>query len=482
MAFCKFSSGYIAQASVVLDAKFLNDYLPYAPEHCIKVYLYGLLKCYNSTSYDNTLESFEKVLGMSKDDIESAFLYWQDENLVQVLNVDPIEVVYLPVKTSSKMLTKFKDKKYKDFTLRTQEIITGREVNTHEFNEYITLIESYSLEPDAMLMIMKYCVELKGEDVRYQYILSIAHDWAKRGICTVEKVEEEISNVELSRQDLNQVSKALKWTGTINFEHKKLYLKWTQELGFELGTIIHVAKGVAGLKTKFAYEKLDNKLTKYYEQRLMSVQEIEEYEANKQFLTKLAITINKALGIYYDNVENEVDTYIIKWKNMGYDEQVLSNIANYCFKNNIRTLDGMDSCIARFYKLGITTVTGLNQYIEQIVATDNQIKQILTDLNIERKVNSFDRTYFNTWTQVWNMPQEVIAHAVSLSVGKTNPMQYVNQVLSNWNSQGIKTIEQAKQQKVATPTQSTNNNIVTTRSYSADELGALFDNLANIDF
>lgn len=482
MAFCKFSSGYMAQTSIVIDAKFLNDYLPYAPEHCLKVYLYGLLKCYNSSSYDNTIEGFEKVLNMSKEDIESAFLYWQDENLVQVLNVNPIEIVYLPVKTSSKLLNKFKEKKYKEFTLRAQEIISGREINTHEFNEYITLIESFGMEPDAMLMIMKYCVDLKGDEIRYQYILSIAHDWAKRGICTVEKVEEELSTLEASSLDLQKLNKALKSNVTIGFEHKKLYIKWTQEMGFELGTILYVAKSISNLKTKFAYEKLDNKLTRYFEQKLMSIQEIEVYENTKHNLFKLAIAINKALGLYYDSVENEVDTYIIKWNNMGYDQQVLCDIANFCFKQNIRTLDGMDNIINRFYKLGITTKSGLDQYILQLSEIDSKIKELLSKLNLKRKVNSYDRNYYNTWTNTWNMPQDVIDYATSLAQNKTNPMQYINQILSNWNQQGIKTLEKAKQQKINIE-KNTNQtiNIVKTHSYSSDEINALFDNLDNIE-
>ncbi len=484
MAFCKFSSGYMAQTSVVIDAKFLNDYLPYAPEHCLKVYLYGLLKCYNSSSYDNTIDSFAKVLNMTKDDIESAFLYWQDENLVQVINVDPIEVVYLPVKTSSRNLAKFKEQKYKNFALRAQEIISGREINTHEFNEYFTLIESYSMEPDAMLMIMQYCVNTKSNDIRYQYILTIAHDWAKKGICTVEKVEEELEAIETSGQDIALVNKALKFGGSIGFEHKKLYTKWSQELGFELGTIIHVAKSIAGLKSKFAYEKLDTKLTKYYEQKLMSIQEIEEYEANKHALTGLAIAINKAIGVYYDNVDSEIDTYILKWLNMGYSEKVLCDIASYCFKQNIRTLNGMDKIVNKFYKLGITTEQGLAQHISDIIATDNEIKEILSSVNIERRVNTYDRNYYNTWVNVWSMPKDVIAYAASLAVDKISPMQYINQILSNWNSQNIKTLDKAKQHKpaIANTTPVTNNNTVTTRSYSADELNALFDNLENIDF
>ena len=62
MAFCKYSSSLINQGTINLDIKFLNDYVPIAPENCLKVYLFGLLKCQNSAGYDNTIESFEEIL------------------------------------------------------------------------------------------------------------------------------------------------------------------------------------------------------------------------------------------------------------------------------------------------------------------------------------------------------------------------------------------------------------------------------------
>ena len=481
MPFCRFSTGFIADSHVVLDTMFLNDYVPYAPECCLKVYLFGLLKCYNSDSYDNTLENFEKVLNLSKEDIISAFMYWQDQNLVQIINLEPeIEVRYLPVKNACKNLAKFKVEKYSSFALQAQEILS-RPVSTNEINEYITLIESFSMQPEALLMIMKYCTASKGENVSYQYILTVARNWAKEHILTTEKVEEKLTELTNILGDGAKVAAALKFRGNLSHEHSSFVIKWTRELGFELDTIIHVAKNVAKQTTRNGFERLNTALTKYYEQKLFSSLEIDEYEANKSALISLAKQVNKALGLYYENVDNIIDTYILPWISKGYNEETLVSVANFCFKNNVRTLDGMNERINKFFKLGYTTLSGINQYISDIISVDKDIKDILSKLAIERKVNSYDRDMYNVWTNKWQMPKEVIIYATSLSYGKTNPIQYLNQILSTWHSQNINSIEQAKQYKAPIKETAQTTNTVVGHSYTPDELSSLFDKLDEVE-
>ena len=481
MAFCKYSSGFVANSSITIDASFLNDFVPYAPENCLKVYLFGLLKCQNSSSYDNTIENFENVLGLSKQDIIDIFLYWQDQNLVQVLNVEPIEVRYLPVKNALKRVKVANIKKYSSFTLQAQEIIEGREITPHEFNEYIDFIESSKIQPEALLMIMKYCTNTKGNNIGYSYILTVAKNWVQEGIRTSEKVEEKLETLNALVSDNSKVAKALKFQGNLGIEHQQLFSKWKDEFGFDLGTIVYVAKETSKKTKKCGYEFLDNILCRYYEQKLMSIKEIEEYEANKESLSQIARSVNKAIGVYYEQIENVVDTYILPWVTKGYTEDTLLMVANFCFKNNIRTLSGMDTIINKFYKLGLVSTSAIEQYSKGLYEIDIEIKELLSKLGINRKVNSFDRSAYHTWSVEWNMPKDLIDYACELSSGKANGIQYMNKILSNWQQQNIKTLDKAKKNATVPTTQPNNNTIANRISYSEDELNALFDNLDGIE-
>ena len=262
-----------------------------------------------------------------------------------------------------------------------------------------------------------------------------------------------------------------------------MYEKWTKSLGFTLNTILALSKKVSTKTKSFSFEMLDKTLTKYYELKLMSFAEMQEYEANKSDLMNLARDVNKALGVYYESVENEVETYIIPWLNKGFNDMALTQIANFCFKSNIRTLDGMDSTIQKFYKLGLVSISSIDNHLAEIVSTDKKIKELLSKLNIDRRVNSFDRSFYRTWTYNYKYADDIIDYAISLSVNKANGMQYANALLSDWNAKGLKTLQEVKKQ---TPIQSVNSNnsferkSFVARSYSEEEVNALFDNLDEV--
>ena len=64
-------------------------------------------------------------------------------------------------------------------------------------------------------------------------------------------------------------------------------------------------------------------------------------------------------------------------------------------------------------------------------------------------------------------------------------MQYANTLLSNWNDLGYKTLQQVKKNNVNITPKSTKKTFerksFSTRSYSEEELSALFDNLEEIN-
>lgn len=483
MAFCKYSSSLINSETISIDIKFLNDYLAIAPNDCLKVYLFGLLKCQNSAGYDNTIENFENVLGLSKEDILDCFLYWQDQNLVQVLEVNPVEVRYLPVKDSIRTLKKLESKKYASFVHEVQEIITGRQITPNEYYKYIDFIETYSIKPCDFNMIVKYCVDRKGNNINSNYILTVAKIWAEEGVRTAEKIEEKIENLTLVTSDVNQVAKALKFKGNLSIEHQQMYEKWIKSYGFNLNNILLVAKKVSAKTKNFSFEMLDRKLTKYFELKLLSFGEIEEYEANKNDLVNLAREINKALGIYYESVENEIDTYILPWLSRGFNAKALVQIANFCFKSSIRNLVGMDESVQKFYKLGLTSINSINEYLSEVLEVDKRIKEILNELKIDRRVNSFDRSFYRTWTYTYKFNDEIIDYAVSIAKDRTNSMQYTNAILTDWHDKKLTSLEDIKKQKIDIKPQESAK--VTTKSFrqrtfSDEEVNALFDNLDEI--
>lgn len=482
MAFCKYSTEFIASSKTEIDNIFINDYLPFAQPQFVVVYIYGLYIC-GSSSFDNSIENFAKTLNMSEEDVIGAFEYWEEQGLVQVLRTNPIQITYIPLKNVLTANKLYKPEKYELFNQQANDIFMGkRSISKHEYQEYYDFLERYRMEQEALLMIMKYCVETKKSAVGYNYILTVAKNWASEGITTALQVEERLQAFENKSPELSEIFNLMGIKRAPYVEERALLNKWLNDYGFNLDVILHVAKSFKK-KSHFSFEKLDNALTKYYEMRLLSIMEIDSFEKEKKDLYSLAIEINKTIGVYYENLEGVVENYILKWINMGFEKNLLLEIANYCFKNSIRTLEGMDTAVNKFYKLGILSLDAFNQYMGDIIADDNKIKEILLNLGINRSVTSYDRNNYKIWTNDWKIRQELIDYAVSLAKGKDSPLKYLSRILADWRDKGIKNVDEAKSTtplSVAENSQKPKSNF-SGRSYSKDELNALFQSIDEID-
>lgn len=478
MAFCKFSSEYVISKETPVDNLFINEFLPYAPAECVKVYLYGLYKCTNSSSYDNTIENFAKVLNLTEEEVEDAFLYWQDEGLVQVLNTCPIEIRFMPLKNVINNTKKYKPEEFSTFNRQVQEILEGRQITPTEYDEYYYLLKTMHFQPEALLMIIKFCTQIKGANVGYKYIVTVAKNWANEGITTTKSVEERLFTYEQAGSDLEKLLKICGAKRNATLEEREMFLKWTKELGFNYNTIEYVAKLLK--PTKVNFEKLDARLLKYYEMKKLSIKEIEDYEKEKSEMYTLAREINKKMGLYYENLEPVVENYVSKWLNLGHNSTSLLALADYCFKNSIRTLEGLDSTVLKLYKLGIVSMEAIEEYMQELISLDKEIKEILEKLGISRMVTNQDRTYYKTWKQDWNLSSELIALGVEMSAGKFQPLQYLNKLLSNWHTNSVKTLDEAKNYIIPEkmPEKVSKNK---GRSYKKEELDALFDSLEEIE-
>ena len=443
MSFCKFSPSFTTKAQTMVDNAFILDYLPKAPDLCVKAYLLGLLKCNSGDSEDNTIEFFSKTLKVCADDVISLFKYWEEEGLVQVLSTDPVEVRYLPIQTSAS-IKKFKVDKYNDFNIQVQELFGKRMIMPNEFAEFYFLIETKHMEERALLQIIKYCVEYKGFNLSPNYVLTVARDWERQGIHSLKQVTEKISELGEVDDNMTLILDAMGSKRKVQLEDKELLNKWLTGFGFEMNVIIYVVKLIKNKKRRLDVNVLDEYLSRYFEMKLMSIQEIEGYEKEKENMYFIAMAVNKELGIFYEDLTKEIDTYVVAWINMGFDIDTLKLVADNCFKSSIRTLDGFNNIIVKLFKLGITNTNSYLKYMSDNIATDNRIKAVLVALGLNRNVNNMDRNFFKIWSSDWEFSDEIIMYGATLSANKANAIQYLNKILSNWNSEGLKTIDKVK--------------------------------------
>ncbi len=476
MGFVRLNRALNELRKVMLDTTFILEYMPLAPENYVKVYLTGL--AFSSTD-DNDLEGIALALDMDKKAVMDAFNYWQRQEVVNV-SENPPSVEYLPVLPISKRTPKYDPSKYKSFNDQLHAMIHDRPITQNEYKEYYDIMEHFGVEIEAMLTVIAYCIRLKGTDVRPQYIYKTARNLAEQGYRTYDRVQERLSEFDLFDPDLKAVLKSLKLTRSPDYTDKQFLLKWKKEAGFPQETIIHVAKRV----TKGGMQTLDTLLGRYYENRIFTVKEIDAFEARRGALYDLTREILKILGLRFERHDYIVETYISPWLSMGFTEQALKLIADYCFRKSEKSLERMNFWVQRFYKQGLVSGESIHGFLQESLSENEKIHAVLEKLGLSRPVYAHDRDQYKTWLREWKTPEELIDYACGLSRDKANPMAYMNAVLAGWYDKKITTVAEAKAQNpapaaaaTARADSGTNNPATVTRNLTAEELNAMFERL-----
>lgn len=469
MSFCSFSKETITNSSTVLDNRFISTYLPEANGDAIKIYIYGLFVCQESDS-DISFDKFCNDVKLDKDVVSDCFRFWEELGIVNVLSEDPFIVKYLPVAQSKPR--KYSAEKYGEFNKALQVLIPERMITTNEYAAYFSLMEENGLKPEALLMIVKYCVDLKGGAIGLRYILKVANDFISRGITTTTKIEKELSDYSLKTGEFASLMNYILPNKKPQIEDLKLFEKWNKQLLYDIDTIIFIAKS-AKIKN---IEKLDKEIDVLYASKKFSEKEIADYYKSKAKTTELAYAINRSLSVYTEVIDPVIENYVIPWQNMGYDEETLLFLATYCFKKNRRSLEEMNEVVEKLYKNGLITLTSIAEYLKSISADDDFIKKLLLIAGLSRKPTEWDRENLKTWRS-WNFSDEMICEACAIAAGKSNPMSYVNAVLSGWKSEGIFTAD-----KIRRTDKKANPQAIQTRNYTKEEFDKLIDDIDEIEF
>ena len=486
MAFCQFSTSKKVKNFTEISNVFFSDYMAEAPDNFVKIYLYGLYLCQNPDK-NNSVEEFVKYFGLSKEDIFGAFSYWQEVGLVKIIELEPFEIRYLDIVRNLEKEKQILNGKYKDFCKDIQEIISGRMLTLVEYQSYMEFLEYSSMQPSALLSIANYCATSQGKDIGYKYVLTVAKDWANKGVLTQKQVIKHIDTINESNELVNDLLKVFGIKRNANIDEINIYNFITKELGYSVDVVLMVARNIKN-KSKNAIFQLENKMKHYYEQKLYTIDEIKEYESKKEVAYNTAKAIVKELGLYYDNVEPVIDNYLLNWLNFGYDEQTLTAIAKICFKSGIKTLDGMDNKIQKFFKIGLVSLQAINDYIADVVKIDENIKQILEKLHLSRQVNASDRYMYNIWVNTYQTSDELLDYAIEKSIGMLQPMQYLNKILSHYYTMHIIDVNMAKEadktfdQPTKEQTSLKTKQLVRERNYTTEELNAFFTNIDDIKF
>lgn len=206
MAFISAADEVVKKSVTLVHNKFITKYMPVLEPTSVKVYLYSLF-VYQSGQGNFTLSDFAAKLNTDEETVINCFEHLEDFELVKITSIAPFEVTILDCENVSGTPKKRNPEKYSGLFLEIQSIISGRMVSTNEYDQYITFLEEYGFERNALLMIVSDCVKCTDNKVRFNYIKNRLISYANEGVTTSSLVEEKIAAIEAREKLLKDILK-----------------------------------------------------------------------------------------------------------------------------------------------------------------------------------------------------------------------------------------------------------------------------------
>lgn len=437
MAFCSFSKDVDGNTFTSVENKFITNYMPEASGFAVKVYLYGLYLC-EKPNVNFSLSSMAEVLKTDEEKIIQAFTFWQDYDLVEILSKEPFTVSYLPVRSAVGKPKKVHYERYGDFNKELQRKMqaVGKFISAGDYRKYMQFLEENAMQPQAFLLVAEYCINKQGDAISPSYIFNKAKKLLRGGCSTYEQVERELSSYNAHEKDVVAILTAMNSYQKTPDESDYTYLrKWMETLGFTLDGIVATAKHLK----RGNMQTLETVLEELYERKITGVEEIDSYLTQREVLSSLVFRIARKLGVKVSNPATYIDVYLEKWCNTyGFEESSLLDVALFCLKTERGSFDGMDAVVERLFANGIIQKETVKNFLKE---KNDEFKLFakIQDIcgNIRRNTNNL--SLIRTW-RGWNFTDEMILESAKRSSASSNPIPYMNKILSDWKNQQIFTI------------------------------------------
>jgi len=279
----------------LVENLFISHYMPFAPANHVKVYLLGLKY---SQSYVNNMLSTEtvaKTLGLSVDEVNSAWRYWSEQGIVRLYpythsgTEGGFTVEYLSIK---ELVLNIKEKKENTGKYSPERIVKargnqnvremfdcfrklfGRELSPNELFVFLDWMDDYNFPAEVIRLLVEDCVSRDKKDM--PYLKQVAKNWYDAGIDSVEKAVQYNSRHKEKWQKYNKVLSFLRLGRQPTSAEEEMLYKWFYTYGCSEEIVLKACELTAKtLKPSFNY--IDKILTEWHEKSLSTIQDVEAY-------------------------------------------------------------------------------------------------------------------------------------------------------------------------------------------------------------
>ncbi len=418
-----------------VENQFILEYLPAAKGDYVKVYLYGLMRCYHPEE-DMNLDRMSHELNMTRDDVINAFSYWERRRLVRRISDNPPKWQYVNIKQISTEGDIAPEPDYAEFANALYEAFDKvRRLHGSELNTCFEWHEDLKLPTEVIIMLLNHMVSVKGKNFRISDADKVAAQMAGEDVRTVESAEEFFSRDEQAAAGLRKILKLLGKKYAPSEAQVNLYRKWTRDWGFSQDAIESAVELTAKGDPSMGY--LDGILSSLKQEGSVTSSGIR----NSSMKAEQFREVLKELG------RGEVSQKNLKVYDemlQIYPQDVILIAARECGHSGKDAEDTL-KLLQAWKEKGLETRNEVEAYVQAFHDQTALIRQLKkawgTD---ETRISKTDRSLIRKWEQELGLSRDVILEAAGYASEADRPMAYLDSILTDYQGKGITTPEQVR--------------------------------------
>lgn len=141
----------------------------------------------------------------------------------------------------------------------------------------------------------------------------------------------------------------------------------------------------------------------------------------------------------------EMSMYLSWQKDYSFSQEIILMLIEYCVSKGKTDFRYIEKIAIAWHEANIKTVENAQSYIKRHEDKWISIRKILTYLGIkDMEIMKPQEILLDKWLNTYKMPLDVIFRACDICFERINKAEfrYIDSILTNWNKDGIKTIEE----------------------------------------
>lgn len=275
--------------------EFINKYMISANATYVKVYLYGLAKCYEGEE-DISNAAIAEALDILETDVNKAWRYWKRVGLVHsegkgvlVFSDIPEEGENRQETPQEKPQTKNASPTMKDIekamrinpdmkeTVAVAEKLLKKPLSQREVTSIYNFIEEYSMTQEMVIVLLEYCATM--EKTSFQYIEKVAEGWHENGIKTLEDATKVLNSLLKEIRMQKKCKKIFGLDRELSQTEKGYIARWVSELSMSEAMIKTAYEKTVTNTGKITMPYMNTILKSWYDKGIKTTSQIAEKEA-----------------------------------------------------------------------------------------------------------------------------------------------------------------------------------------------------------